>query len=102
MQYAVVIQPRPNGGFIASVPTLPGCLSQGATEDEALTNIRAAIAKQLKHVKVVQIEVDEDGAVPKNPWDNIIGMFKDDPIFDRVDREIKRNRRRLRKKPRRR
>jgi predicted RNase H-like HicB family nuclease len=37
-------------GFAASVPGLPGCWSQGATEAEALDNIRAAIAEYLSVV----------------------------------------------------
>jgi predicted RNase H-like HicB family nuclease len=32
------------GGYVASVPELPGCLSEGATIDEALANIREALA----------------------------------------------------------
>lgn len=35
-------------GYSASVPELPGCHSQGATEDEALDNIRDAIAGYLE------------------------------------------------------
>lgn len=34
-------------GFSVSVPALPGCHSQGATEREALENIRAAITEYL-------------------------------------------------------
>ncbi len=34
-------------GFSASVPGLPGCWSQGATEAEALENVRAAIREYL-------------------------------------------------------
>ncbi|MCI0694212.1 type II toxin-antitoxin system HicB family antitoxin [candidate division KSB1 bacterium] len=109
MQYTVLIQPRRNGGFTASVPTLPGCRSQGATEDEALDKIRAAIANHLKDTKIVQVEVTENGVVvpkAKNPWDSIIGMFENDPIFEEVDRRIKQDRerelRRLKNKARRR
>jgi predicted RNase H-like HicB family nuclease len=46
MQYKVVLH-RSDEGFAASVPGLPGCWSQGATEAEALENIRAAIAEYL-------------------------------------------------------
>lgn len=35
-------------GFIADVPTLPGCMSQGKTEDEAMKNIQEAIIGYLK------------------------------------------------------
>jgi predicted RNase H-like HicB family nuclease len=106
MQYTILIQPRRNGGFTASVPTLPGCRSQGATEEEALDKIRTAINNQLKDTKIVRIEVEGNGILSPNPWNKIIGMFKDDPIFDEVDRRIKRERerelKRLKSKARRR
>jgi len=106
MQYTVLIQPGRNGGFTASVPTLPGCRSQGTTEDEVIDKIRTAIAEELKHTKIVHVDVKENGAVPKNPWDSIIGMFKNDPIFEEVDRRIKQDRerelKRLKNKARRR
>lgn len=94
MQYTVVIQPNREGGFIASVPTLPDCRSQGTTEDEVINKIRTAIAEELKHTKIVHIEVKENGVVPKNPWDSIIGMFENDSIFEEVDRRIKQDRER--------
>jgi len=34
-------------GFAVSCPELPGCWSQGRTEEEALTNIKAAISEYL-------------------------------------------------------
>ena len=39
----VVIHPGEDGFWIAEVPSLPGCISQGATKEEALDNIREAI-----------------------------------------------------------
>jgi predicted RNase H-like HicB family nuclease len=50
MTYRVVLQ-RSEEGFAVSCPGLPGCWSQGATEAEALENIRAAIAEYLDAVK---------------------------------------------------
>lgn len=41
--YDVVLEPSGDGGYTISVPTLRGCVSEGATEDEALENIRDAI-----------------------------------------------------------
>lgn len=38
-------------GFIADVPSLPGCMSQGKTEDEAIKNIKEAINGYLKVIK---------------------------------------------------
>jgi predicted RNase H-like HicB family nuclease len=46
MKYKVVLE-ESEEGFAASVPGLPGCHSQGATEQEALENIRNAIREYL-------------------------------------------------------
>ncbi|MGH7630124.1 MAG: type II toxin-antitoxin system HicB family antitoxin [Gemmatimonadales bacterium] len=46
MKYKVVLQ-RSDEGYSVSVPGLPGCWSQGATEQEALENIRDAIREYL-------------------------------------------------------
>ncbi len=39
----VVIYPGEDGYWIAECPSLPGCLSQGKTKDEAIANIKEAI-----------------------------------------------------------
>ena len=49
MTYRVVLQ-ESEEGFAVSCPGLPGCWSQGATEQEALENIRSAIAEYLDAV----------------------------------------------------
>lgn len=49
MQYKVALY-RSEEGIAASVPGLPGCWSQGATEAEALENIRVAISEYLSVV----------------------------------------------------
>ncbi len=44
MRYTVVLEREEDGGFVASVPALPGCVSQGDTRAQALKNIQEAIA----------------------------------------------------------
>lgn len=46
MKYKIALE-HTDEGFSVSVPGLPGCWSQGATEAEALANIREAIADYL-------------------------------------------------------
>lgn len=46
MRYQVILIPS-DEGFAVGCPALPGCWSQGATEDEALDNIRDAIREYL-------------------------------------------------------
>ena len=43
MKLHVTIERDETGYFVAEAPALPGCLSQGETYEEALTNIREAI-----------------------------------------------------------
>jgi antitoxin HicB len=46
LDYPVIVQPLTpddGGGFLAIVPDLPGCMSDGETPEEALVNVRDAI-----------------------------------------------------------
>ncbi len=47
MKYKIALQDT-DEGYSVSVPGLPGCWSQGATEEEALQNIREAIREYLE------------------------------------------------------
>ena len=48
MKLQVVLEPSEEGGFTASVPSLPGCISEGDTREDALLNIREAIELYLE------------------------------------------------------
>jgi len=48
MTLKVILEPGEDSGFIAHVPALRGCWSQGKTRDETLTNIREAVAAWLE------------------------------------------------------
>ena len=43
MRYTVILEQEPDGGYVASAPALPGCVSQGDKRAEALRNIREAV-----------------------------------------------------------
>jgi len=44
VQYRVLIEQDEDGVYVAEVPALPGCISQGKTRTEAVDNIKEAIA----------------------------------------------------------
>ncbi|MBS3984293.1 MAG: type II toxin-antitoxin system HicB family antitoxin [Selenomonadales bacterium] len=44
MKFNVILDRDEDGVWIVQCPSIPGCVSQGKTKDEALTNIREAIA----------------------------------------------------------
>ncbi len=48
MKLHVVIEQDEAGYYVAEVPALPGCLSQGKTREEALTNVKEAVAGWLE------------------------------------------------------
>ena len=63
MKYQVALQ-ESEEGFSVSVPGLPGCVSQGETEEEALANIAEAVREYLEvaaensaGMKIREIEV---------------------------------------------
>ena len=43
MKLNVIIEKDEDGYYVAEVPALPGCLSQGQTYDEAVANVKEAI-----------------------------------------------------------
>jgi len=51
MKIKVILEPSEEGGFTVYVPSLPGCISEGETEEEALANIKEAIELYLEPVE---------------------------------------------------
>ena len=50
MRLKVVLEPSDEGGYTVHVPSLPGCVSEGDTLEEAQANIREAIEVYLEPV----------------------------------------------------
>lgn len=63
-RYTVVLTPEAEeGGWSVSVPSLPGCVTQGETKEEALANAREAIAGYLEELAMHGEDLPvEDGA----------------------------------------
>jgi predicted RNase H-like HicB family nuclease len=62
MKYTVVLQRENDGGYVATVPALPGCVSQGDSREEALKNIEEAMELYLEDVKAAGEPIPtEDG-----------------------------------------
>lgn len=57
MKLKIVLEPSEEGGYTVYVPSLPGCISEGDTREEALANIREAIE--------LYLEPTEDDALPQ-------------------------------------
>lgn len=62
MRFRVVLEPSDEGGYTIYVPSLPGCISEGETVEEALANVKEAIELYLEPVEDDWV-VDERAAV---------------------------------------
>ncbi len=62
MRFKVILEPSEEGGYTVYVPSLPGCISEGETVEDALANIREAIELYLEPVEDDWI-IAEDVAV---------------------------------------
>ncbi len=51
MKLKIYLQPSEEGGYTVVVPSLPGCISEGETKEEAIKNIREAIELYLEPVE---------------------------------------------------
>ncbi len=51
MRFQVVLKPSDEGGYTVYVPSLPGCISEGDTVEDALANIQEAIELYLEPVE---------------------------------------------------
>ena len=51
MRYRVLIEQDEDGVFVAQVPALPGCISEGHTRAEAVENVKEAIAAYLESLE---------------------------------------------------
>jgi predicted RNase H-like HicB family nuclease len=50
MNLQILLEHSSNGGYIVTVPALPGCSSEGETREQAIANIEEAIALYLEWV----------------------------------------------------
>lgn len=63
--YTVFFEKAPEGGYVAVVPALPGCMTQGETFEEAKENIKDAISG---YIAVLKEDGDE---IPQEPAEHI-------------------------------
>lgn len=61
--YRVLIEQDEDGVFVAECPSLPGCISQGMTRDEAVANIKDAIAGYLESLR------RHNEPIPPSTWE---------------------------------
>jgi hypothetical protein len=93
MTYNAVVENRDGEGFWATILGWPACTAVASTREGALAKLRQTLHDRLSKAEIVSLEVE----VPENahPWAKFAGMFKDDPLFDRVVEDIEAYRREI-------
>ena len=61
--YTVIYEAAPEGGYVVSVPSLPGCHTQGETLEEAEKNIREAIEVYLESLQAEKEPIPREGKI---------------------------------------
>ncbi len=82
METVSILLERETYGFRASVLGLPDCQAQGATREDALTNVQDELKARLESAEIVTIALDPP-TLPK-----FAGIFKDDPQWDEFQAAI--------------
>ncbi|MCL4686720.1 type II toxin-antitoxin system HicB family antitoxin [Myxococcota bacterium] len=68
MKFRILVEQDEDGAFVATVPSLPGCVSQGATRQEALGNVREAIEGYLESLR------DRGDPIPPSIHEEVIDV----------------------------
>lgn len=74
LEYTVIFEPAKEGGYVVSVPALPGCITQGDTFEEALSMIKDAMEGYLAVLK------EQGEVIPQEKTDTVIAkVIVDNP-----------------------
>ncbi len=64
----IILYPGEDGYWVAECPSLPGCISQGKTKEEAIVNIKEAIELYIEDM------VENGEEVPEDQLDRIVAI----------------------------
>jgi predicted RNase H-like HicB family nuclease len=71
----VILYTDEDNVWIADVPSLPGCHSDGASKEEALSNVREAIDLY------IQALIDRGEPVPQDKLDTLVVVLEESPLI---------------------
>ena len=86
MTYDVLLTKR-DKKFIARVRNWPEVTVEGDSEAEVLLKAQADLRSLLTNGRIVQLELDVQPA--EHPWQGLVGMFADDPDWDKFQESIR-------------
>lgn len=93
MTYPILIRSKPNNGFVATALTLSNIEVEAPTREQALAQIRQVISDTLAQGELVNLEIAEPKPIIASSYDDLFGMFKNDPTFPEFVEEVEAYRR---------
>ena len=91
MQFVVSVEPSRCQGFLARSPLVPNLTAEASTADQAVAELQRQLVTLVSRGELREIEVPPVDNVesPRNPWQEVAGIFKSDPLFDEVLEHMK-------------
>ena len=80
MRFTVVLEQESDGGFVASVPALPGCVSQGDSVEDALRNAVEALALHVEGMVAEELELPSSSGLTAKLPDWLLESDMADPV----------------------
>jgi predicted RNase H-like HicB family nuclease len=87
MATSVLITRQPDNRYTARALVLPEIVVTGATEAEAVEQLRAALADLQQHSRVIQVELPIPDTVA-HPWLRFAGMWEHDPDWEAFEAAV--------------
>jgi hypothetical protein len=86
MNLTMLVKKLDSGQVEASVLEFPGYRFEAASREMAIEQLRTALTKQLQNTEFLPLEIPIKTSIAAidQPWNQLFGLFKDDPYFDEV------------------
>ena len=92
MQVVVSVEPNHGRGFLARSPMAPDLTAEASTADQAVADLQQQLTRLFSCGGLREVEVPMPATSAesfKNPWQEVAGIFKDNPLFDEVLEHMK-------------
>ncbi len=92
MQFVVSVEPNNGRGFLARSPLAPDLTAEAPTADKAVADLQQQLTMLVSRGGLREIEVPSPTVNTEpatNPWQEVAGLFKDNPLFDEVLEHMK-------------
>lgn len=87
-RWNVLVEKTEDGKAIATVLEFPALSAIADTQQDAIDRAQELLSERLSQAKIVSIQLEFSENKPKNPVLESLGIFKDDPHFEDVQRNI--------------